>query len=226
MNARHSFYRDIHKGIRVMLFDLIEKSGRLDVTDAQALAMYRSELTCAIELLEDHAHHENEFVAPLLEKASPELAKLIGGNHVDQEQQLADLVARLAAIDSKAADARQQGHAFVVQLSRVVGELLTHMADEEELIMPALWSILDDAELMKVHQALVASITPDKFTRSATWMLPAMNRHERLEVLFGVRMTMPAQAFAFVRELASSVLSPDDDAALTAALESMALVVA
>ena len=91
--ARHNFYRDIHKAIRFMMSDLLRKAGRVDYTDACAVSLFRGEMKTTFDMLSGHAHHENEFIGPLLRECAPELAHLIGDTHDDQEETLASLLA-------------------------------------------------------------------------------------------------------------------------------------
>lgn len=151
---------------------------------------------------------------PLVRDAAPELAKEFAAEHDDQEARLPGLLAALESIDVNAADAEQKGHAFVVQLSRVAGELLTHMADEELELNPALWAAKTEAQLHEAEQQLVGSIPPEKMVRYLRWMLPAMNPGERA----GFLALLPPPVFGFVREVAKQVLTPAEDAKLEMAL--------
>jgi hypothetical protein len=211
---RLDLYRNVHKGIRVMLFDLVQKSGRTDFTDITSVAKLRTETRELFELLESHAHNEDLYVMPLVHAAAPKLAAEFAAAHDDQEARLPGLLAALDSIDTSARDAEARGHAFVVQLSRVAGELLTHMADEELELNAALWQAYSDEELHAAEQRLVASIPPEKMARYLRWMLPAMNPAERASFL----AVLPPPVFEFVRALAKQVLTPADDEKLEAAL--------
>jgi hypothetical protein len=214
MNARHNLYREVHKGVRSLLLDVIVKSGRVDWTDAGAVALFRTDLQNAFALLSEHAEHEERFIEPVLAAEAPEVASILGAAHEDQEVQLHELLTTAHEIDSASGDAAVKGHQLVLRLSRIAGEMLTHMADEEEIAMPAMWARLDDAAILDVHQRLVGSIPPEKMERNLRLMLPAMNTTERVEMLSGIRHSAPPPVFGFVRALAAEVLAPEDNAAL------------
>lgn len=218
MNARLDLYRNVHKGIRAMMLDLVTKSGRLDFTDAEALGQFRAEVRDIVELLTSHAHTEDTFMMPLLAQLSPALHQQFNEEHEDQEARLPYLVAALEQLDPKDANAAGRGHAWSIQLSRIIGELLVHMAHEEEKINPVFWHGLTDAQLHEVEQRLVGSIPPEKMARYLTWMLPAMNHAERASFLGGIQMGAPEPVFQFIRALASKVLTPAEDAKLDEAL--------
>lgn len=190
---RIDVYRNVHKGIRMMLCDLLRKSGLTDFTDAAAVAALRADVADIFELLESHAQKEDEFIMPLVEKASATLFARFHEQHQDQESRLPGLLAALEAIDANAPDADAKGHAIVVQLSRITGELLTHMADEELQLNPAMWSSLGDDEIGAAEQRLVMSIAPEKMARFLRWMIPALNAAER--EAFVAKLPPPAQAF-------------------------------
>lgn len=181
MNDRLDLYRNVHKGIRVMLFDIVQKSGRTDFTDPSALAALRTSVADVFELLESHAHTEDAHVMPIVRKAAPALADEFDEAHEDQEARLPGLLAALERIDPAAPDAAARGHRIVLQISRIAGELLTHMADEELELNPVIWNNTTEEELHAVEQNLVASIPPEKMGRYLRWMIPAMNPRERVQ---------------------------------------------
>jgi hypothetical protein len=218
MQGRLDLYRNVHKGIRVMMLDLVQKSGRLDFTNAGELAAFRADVGDVVELLTSHAHTEDTFVMPLLQRLSPALYQALHDEHEDQDARLPSLVAALEQLDPNHPNAADRGHAWAVQLSRLVGELLVHMADEEEKINPILWHGLTDEVLQQTEQQLVGSIPPEKMARYLTWMFPAMTHAERASFLGHIRMGAPEPVFQFIRQLASKVLTPAEDARLEAAL--------
>ena len=84
--------------------------------------------------------------------------------------------------------------------------------------MPAIEKAIGPEGALGVHIAIVSSIPPDVMARSLAFMLPAMNIDNRTEMLTGMKMSAPPQAFDAVMGLASSVLEPADFTALAARL--------
>lgn len=178
---RLSFYRVIHKAIRAMLLDLVVRAGRVDWTDATDVAAFRKQMQNAFALLAAHAEHEERVVAPMLDLAAISTARVIGSAHRDQETDLQNLMLMLDAVDPAAEDAASAGHVLVVALSRFAGESLAHMADEEELAMPALWRAYDDAQIEDAYKRILAGVTPDQMGSMLPWIAPSINRAERME---------------------------------------------
>lgn len=218
MQNRPSFYREVHKGIRSFMLDLLVKAGQVEWNDSASVAAFRADTEVIFELLTGHAHHEDEFVAPMLRKAAPEVAAILDSNHDDQEEELVAMLGTLRAIDPASPDAGLSGHQFLLTLSRFVGESLVHMADEEEVAMTAILQAFEDAAIIETHGRLVASVPPREMGLMLRWMLPAMNNAERAGMLTGMRATAPPPVYAFVRGLATEVLSSEQNATLAKSL--------
>ena len=205
---RHNFYKEIHKGIRALAHSVAEQAGRTDFRDAGEVAALRQAVERAFAAFESHAAHETAFVTPVLRVCAPSAAADSDADHRAQELRLRDLRAALALAAGAGEHAPAFGHAFVVGLSRFVGEMLVHMADEEERLMPALQAAFDDAALLKIHEAMVASIPPEEKAQTLAWMLPALSAPERAELLAGIRAVAPPRAFEAMADIARRVLPP------------------
>jgi len=222
MNSTYNFYRRIHKAIRSMIFDLVAEAGRVDFSRNDEVARLRESSRRAFAFLSLHADLENTFIAPLFERCDPSLGDLIGGAHEEQETELHEMLAALDRIDGASPDAPVEGHAFVLRLSRFAGDSLIHMADEEEVVMPALRRAYSDVTLMEVDRRLVASVPQEAAPAAFRWMIPALNASERAELLAEIRVNAPAPVFERIRQIAREALSADADAELERALQPVA----
>jgi hypothetical protein len=193
--GRFNLYRDAHKGQRLMLSELVERAGRTDFSSPLELSRLRSEVQASFRLLKTQAQLEDTFLGPLLALHSPRWADQIELDHEEQETGLLELSCVLTGIDPARADAVARGHDFGVRLSRLVGELLVHMSDEEERVMPVLWRKLSDDNLQRVSARLAASVPPEQRSVSLRWMLRALNQPERLLLLRRMREALPSAAF-------------------------------
>jgi hypothetical protein len=208
-------YRDIHKGIRAVLFSITSEAGRLDPHDGEARRLFAEHVDSAAELLEFHAGHEDTFVLPVLEEHAPALAEEIAQAH-------ASLGARVTAFRSAAsglADAapeeeRAALHQQYLDLALFTGKYLEHQEMEERVVTPALLTAIGDDEVRRVDEALVASIPPDVMATGLAVMFPAMNIDDRADMLGGMQAGAPPQVFEGVWALTQSVLDPTDARAL------------
>jgi hypothetical protein len=213
-------YRDIHKGIRAELFAITTAAGTVDPAcplDRTALADH---ITSVAGVLEAHAHHEDAFIQPALELHFPDLAEQISSDHDRLEATFARVtdLAR-SAVEAGPLDQRRLTHLLYLDLAGFTSQYLVHQDLEERVVMPRLESAIGNEATGALHGTIVSSIPPDELARSLAFMLPAMNLDDRTEMLSGIRMAAPPEAFAGVLGLARSVLRPTDTMALEARLE-------
>lgn len=114
------------------------------------------------------------------------------------------LIEALQSAESDTAMARgpELCHAFNV----LVSKHLDHMNDEETLVNAAIWQSYSDEELREVHGAQLASIEPERYIQWLPLLLPAINVHERIGMLAGMKMSAPPEVFGNVMNLGRELL--------------------
>ena len=213
-------YRDIHKAIRVAMFDAVVEAGALDPRDCAARIAHAKRVHDLVEFLVLHAEHEDRHMEAAIQQVLPDHAVAIAAEHVALEERMADLL-ELAdlAFEADRDDATAAVHDLYLELASFVSAYLAHQEVEERVVMPALWNAFGFEPLVAIHQAILQSIAPDDMAKSLSKMLPAMNIDGRAEMLGGIRATAPAPAFAGVCALAQQVLTPADFASLSRRLQ-------
>lgn len=208
---RVDMYTLVHKGIRAFLGATLETVGRMDSYDPVEVAHAIAEVRSLGKFLRAHLHHENQFVHPALEARLPGAARRTASDHVEHERALERLESAALAVE-KADDAARPGAALSLyrELALFAAENLEHMHFEETGNNAQLWAAYTDAELGRIHGAMLASIKPEIFSLGLRWMLPAMTPAERAEFA----SHLPAEAVPGLRGL----LSERDWAKLSAAL--------
>ena len=212
-------YRDIHKGIRSELFAITTTAGNVDPSDRHGRLALADHVSSMGDVLVSHAHHEDNFIEPALLEHLPELAERIDTDHHVLEARygfITDLA--MDAADATGTDQRRLGHLLYLELSAFTSAYLAHQVVEERVVMPALERALGVEAMLGIHGAIVSSIPPGEMARSLAFMIPAMNLDDRTEMLTGIRMSAPPEAFEGVVGLARSVLHPTDFGALAARL--------
>jgi hypothetical protein len=150
-------------------------------------------------------------VEPALEQYLPDLAEQISSDHHRLEASFGRIV-ELAASVVEAPDREQRRltQLLHLDLARFTGTYLAHQDLEEREVMGRLQGAVGEDEVLRMHTAIVGSIPPDEMARSLAFMLPAMNADDRADLLGGMRMGAPEEAFEAVVGLARSVLLPAD----------------
>jgi hypothetical protein len=212
-------YRDIHKGIRAELFTITGTAGNIDPSSRCDRAAIADHVMSVAGVLEAHAHHEDQFIDPVLQAHLPDLAEEITTDHERLEAmfvQVTDLAQSL--VDAPTGDERRLAQLLHLDLARFTSSYLAHIDLEERVVMQQLEGIIGVEACGQLHAAIVGSIPPADMARSLAFMLPAMNVDDRLGLLGGIRMAAPPEAFEGVLGLSRSVLLPADYSALTVRL--------
>ena len=104
-------------------------------------------------------------------------------------------------------------------LNNLYAENFQHMMVEETAHNAVLWVRYTDAELLEIHDRLVASIPPAEMMVVARWMVPFMNPAERTAMLSGVKQNAPAPAFQAILDTVRPHLSEGEWAKLARSLD-------
>ena len=94
-------YRDIHKGVRAELFAVVGSAGNVDPADSAGRAALSAHVTDVVDLLVDHAGHEDTHVLPVLETHAPALFERISTDHAYLDGRLARIAERVAVDDGR-----------------------------------------------------------------------------------------------------------------------------
>ncbi len=194
--ARFDLYALIHKALRAFMADSLLAVGRMDAADELELARCTEQVLQLLALCRSHLAHENAFVHGAIEARAPGASERIAHEHEEHEANITELVTLVAALRGAPALARADAARGLYRaLALFVAGNLGHMHVEETTHNAVLWARYTDAELVALHDALVASIPPEEMMLIARWMVPFMNPQERAQVLGDMKAKAPAAAF-------------------------------
>ena len=193
---RPDLYAPIHKAMRHVMCDTLLAVGRIDVADPAASASALDQLDRLLDLCAAHLDHENRFVHPALEACQPQASARIALEHEEHLQSIAELRDEAAAL-RRATPAVRDTLALRLyrHLALFVAGNFQHMHIEETAHNAVLWAHYDDAELMQLHEQIVAAIAPPEMLEVARWMVPALTPAERVIVVGGMQAGAPPEAF-------------------------------
>lgn len=193
---RLDLYGPIHKALRAFMSDTLLALGRMDCGDDLDFAQATQRVVDLLDFCRSHLEHENGFVHTALEARAPGSAGRIAHEHEEHVAEIAALSAAVSRLRAVPAAARQDAAALLYRdLAAFIAGNYLHMNYEESRHNAVLWEHYSDAELMALHDALVASIPPEEMMLVIRWMVPFMNPAERAGMLQGMRANAPAPAF-------------------------------
>lgn len=223
---RMDLYTGIHKAMRMLVADMLVALGRMDTSDAEDVAATLARLRQVIDLSRQHLHKEDQHVHPAMESRARGSTARMREDHTDHEEAFERLESLILRVERSQGAARDEAALELYRgFALYMAEDLVHMHAEETENNAVLWAHFDDAELARIHQAILASIPPQLLAEYLRWLAPAMAPAERAGLLSGMRATLPAEAFAGFAALIRSVLGESDWAKLLKALGPQPLAV-
>src|SRR5262249_7880262 len=92
---RPNRYQPIHKALRTALFDATSLVARTEFAEQGEATLAAPTVATLLDLLDSHAHHEEEFVMPVVETHAPALIVALEADHSRLEGLQAELRALL-----------------------------------------------------------------------------------------------------------------------------------
>lgn len=220
VTPRMDMYAFIHKALRAYMSDTLVALGRVDVNNEPELGQICDRVRQLLDFCRAHLRHENDFIHPAMERHLPGSAAAVAQEHVGHVQAIATLADGTAQLVACAPERRAPlAHALYRQLALFVAHNFEHMQQEETQHNAVLWAHYSDAELVAIHDRLVASIPPEEMGVVLRWMLPHLTPDERAMMLADMRRSAPPPAFEAALALARAQLTPREWDKLARALE-------
>jgi hypothetical protein len=216
---RFDLYTAIHKALRHWMSHVLVDLGQIDTRDESACARTLGDLDGVLDALTAHLNVENQFIHTAIDARDAGTSARIAGEHQAHEAAMA----RLRQLGKAVADAEATGRdrlalALYRAFALFMAENLEHMQFEETEHHRALWASYSDAELLGIHQSILAAIPREKMAAVLHWMIPAITPANRAAMLADMRAAMPPAAFGAILELARSRLGLADWTKLSMAL--------
>lgn len=213
---RYDLYGPVHKALRAQLCDTLLRIGRIDVFDEADRQRGCDRLDALLSALRLHMAHEDKFIHPLLETLQAGSAASVAGDHDDHREAVFEL--ELLSSNLRQTASPRVAHTVYRRLACLVAENLEHMEQEESRLQDLLASRLTDAELVALHDRIVANVSPEAMAALLAWMLPALTPSQRADMLSAMRSEAPPPAFDAALGIARAHLDAPEWGKLTRAL--------
>ena len=206
--TRYNPFQLIHKGLRAMLYDAALSLQQTYFADVESAENALQKVEAVLRQFEGHAHHEDTFIMPAIEKYDVKLAEEFEKEHVEDNalgSRLKTLVNIFRSCELPA-ERLEAGSAIARAFVEFMVFNLEHMAKEEMLLNAALWEHYADEEIIGIQQRLVASIPKEELASGSKWMLRGINNMEVSAWLKEVQNSAPPVLFAALVGLAKTEL--------------------
>jgi hemerythrin-like domain-containing protein len=189
---RYQFYRE-HKYVSAALNDVERLIARTDFCDSEAAHKVAEAFEALSQMLQGHAHYENERLHPLLEKKGSKVHIHATDDHELQHDQLLeiqDLLTKISQV-SEANKKIELGYQLYLAYRKFVADNLIHLHEEETQILPELQRLYSDEELRQIEAPTYREMTPEQIIQMTEVLFPHMNRLDQEAILDDIRLLEP-----------------------------------
>ena len=204
---RYNVFKNIHKGLRTMLFSTQMKWQQTDFTSPEAASMVAN-LETVLYYYDQHAGHEDHFILSKIIQQEPQIAAALEEEHVVDHELSQNLRSLLNHGKDAASNETREAAAAAVfyALNEFIAFNLYHMNKEETILLPLLWKHFSDAEILGMQDNILASINPEILIEESRWMMRSISDTEIQEWLGGVKMSAPDFVYNTFMQMAAEEL--------------------
>jgi hemerythrin-like domain-containing protein len=194
---RVDLFTTVHKALRAVIYQLSMMLQTADFTDERATNASLAALEHFLELLHEHAGHEDRTIFAVMHKFDSAMIDQLESEHKEIDVHLDEVHASIAKV--KAATTPEEriaaGGALNVSVNNFIAFYLAHLMAEEKTVLPASWKYLTDQELAAMRIDVQQHTSPVRFAEWMRWMFPAMNINELIGMFRGLKMHAPPQFY-------------------------------
>ncbi|MBI5646637.1 MAG: hemerythrin domain-containing protein [Ignavibacteriae bacterium] len=196
---RPDLFTHIHKGLRLMLYELAADMQRTDFSRSDEETAIIARVLLCLDLLDEHGVHEDTSIFPAVQVMEPGTLRMLS---IDHEQLASVSYSVKDAIETLrnagAADKHIAGAELLRSFNTLVASQLHHMNREEDTALPATWKYLSDEQILAIRSGIQAKQTPERYKIWLRLMLRAMNSKE-IELLHrSVQKAAPPAVVALI----------------------------
>jgi len=202
-----SFYTNVHKLVRKEIFETCILVGNTDLYDKESLDTFKNKFNALLELLRNHASHEETFIHPLLNNMPAEF-NLLSNEHEESEALLSGLENLfIQVIDAANKTAcLKYSNQFYLELCQFASVYLNHLNFEETTIMTALRAHYDLSALNEVMDNFKKSQPVEEAMQSLNLLFAAISPAESQFFLTSVQESVPNEIFLEICKIAMSAM--------------------
>lgn len=200
----------IHKALRSLIYNAGSKIQNADFSDETESNKIVYMLKHDLELLHEHAVHEDNIVFPEFKNDELPLVEVLEGEHREIESKLETIHTLLDKISS------EKGAEMRTEMGKVLNKLynefaaiyLAHMIHEESTLGVLSHKYLSDEEIVGIRMKIQSNIPAERYRIWLNWMLKSMNNEELLGMFSGMKVGAPQQVFENVVTAAANIIEP------------------
>jgi len=220
MSDRENLFRPIHKGIRLMLYQLssrMQSKNFADVSEGNRLvARMKHDLgnslsTCVLCLLRSHSSHEERDIFSPMRAHDPDIVDIMMKEHAEIARRIHEVTKIGDEILTVTSPAQriETGDKLNQEANELFAFYLSHLNNEEATLVPVMWERFSDEQLRAMRAKFYDDLPLPLFEVWMRWTLPALNEHELVVLFSGLKKDSATSRFPEWLRLAHMTLDFD-----------------
>jgi hemerythrin-like domain-containing protein len=202
--GRVDLFTTVHKAIRALIYDLSMMLQTADFTDERARNACLAALEHFLELLHEHAGYEDTTVFAATHRFEPQIIDTLEEEHHQIAVHLEQVHKSIARVKSATTDQEriEAGAELNRSVNKFIAFYLSHLAHEEDTVLPATLKYFNDDELMGMRAEVQRTATPARFAEWMRWMYPSVNINELTEMFRTLKAHAPPPFYEAMSQVA------------------------
>lgn len=181
-----------------MIYELGLRIGLADFTDMAETNQLARQLqhdlsgtvsNCLLCLLQAHSHHEERDFFTAVRPHDGDLIDLMMAEHREIARRVYGVAKTCDELLALSDPARriEVGDRLALEANDLFAAYLAHLNNEEATVVPVMWERFTDEELRGLRARFYNTIPLPRFEEWMRWTLPALNVHELVVLLSGMK---------------------------------------
>lgn len=209
--AREDLFTFPHKAVRAIIYELGKILQTTNFDDRHETELTLPRLKHDLDMLHQHAVHENLYVFPKVKPNEPKMIDMLTREHEAIESKMAAVLKttdELNTIDSR--DQRiEKGNTLYQEANDLFAFYLTHNNNEEVTVLPATQKYHTDETLRAIRATIMKSMSPQQSTDWLSWIFSSINTNESTSMLVELKKGAPPPIFENMARIAQNALGED-----------------
>jgi hypothetical protein len=197
-------------GAKLQATDFLNEVASNELVERMKRDLGNSVSNCILCLMTTHSHHEEADFFTRVRAFDPDVVNLVMKEHAEVASHVRDVSKTCDEVLRITDPARrvELGDRLVQEINDVVALYLTHMNNEEALMVPVMWERFTDEQLREMRRAFYDRIPLPLFETWMRWTLPAMNQEELVVLFTGLKKGSGSPRYNHWVRLAHETLDP------------------
>jgi hemerythrin-like domain-containing protein len=202
--GRVDLFTTVHKAIRALIYDLSMMLQTADFTDERTRNACLAALEHFLELLHEHAGYEDRTVFAATHRFEPETIDALEEEHHQIATHLDQVHKSIARVKAAGTDVEriEAGAELNRSVNKFIAFYLSHLAHEEDTVLPATFKYFTDEELTGMRAEVRRTTTPARFAEWMRWMYPSVNINELTEMFQTLKAYAPPPFYEAMSQVA------------------------